>query len=573
MNWFNNLKIMQKLGLLIIIFSIAIVVVGSIGYLDLKQSNKYTNDLYQENLTEIDLAYQNSLYIGQIRSDLFAIMLSTNPEKNKQLFDNIASIRKIYAGNIDQLNSMSLTTNQKNNMNELNKVLVDYKDKNNTAMNLVRDGKNQEAYIYYQNNVEEPAAKTTELLKNITITAKNEAKEMKQKSDADLAQMRITFLLIILASILIGAGLGWMIIKQVIGRLGQSSEFLDKIASGDFSHDVLEEHLKDKSEFGFLAKSIDKMNRNVRTLIKQLLVTSEQLAAASEELTASADQSSKATNQIAESITEVAAGANRQLEIAIATNQVIEEMAKGIHQVTENTVGAAGSSEQTSEAAVKGYQVINQAIEQMKTIGVKTDTTSDVIENLGEKSKQIDKIVKLISDIAEQTNLLALNAAIEAARAGTAGKGFAVVADEVRKLAEQSAMATKDIVSIIDEVQLKTQSAIVFMNESKREVENGSELVNIAGRNFNEILKMVQSISGEIQDISAAAEELTAGSDEVITSAQNVKIESQKTAEETEVISAAAEQQSSVIEEIASASTHLAKLAENLQEAINKFKV
>ena len=54
---------------------------GGIAYLDLKQSNKYTNDLYQENLTQIDLTYQNSLYIGQIRSDLFAIMLSTNLEK------------------------------------------------------------------------------------------------------------------------------------------------------------------------------------------------------------------------------------------------------------------------------------------------------------------------------------------------------------------------------------------------------------------------------------------------------------------------------------------------------------
>ncbi|WP_196592825.1 methyl-accepting chemotaxis protein [Pectinatus sottacetonis] len=573
MEWFDNLRIKQKLGLLIIIFSAAILIVGSIGYLDLKKSNENTNKIYNGNMTEIDLAYQNRVYIGRIQSDLFEIILTKDKKENERLFAEIDNMRKIYTKNIEQFNSMSLSSAQKEKMDALNKILVRYKKENNIAMDMVRSGKNQEAYVYYQANVTDLAAKTTGILTDMTTIAKNEAKEMKQKSDADLEQMRIFFIIIILASILIGAALGWLIIKQVIGRLSESTEFLDKIASGDFSNDVAKKHLEDKSEFGFLAKSIDQMNRNVRTLIKQLLTTSEQLAAASEELTASAEQSSLATNQIADSITEVAAGANRQLEIAIATNQVVEEMAKGIHQVTSSTVEVAGSAEQTSEAANKGHEVINKAVEQMKTIGSKTDDTADVIENLGEKSKQIDKIVKLISDIAEQTNLLALNAAIEAARAGSAGRGFAVVADEVRKLAEQSAMATKDIVTIIDDVQAKTRSAIVFMNESKREVENGSELVNIAGRNFNEILQMVQSISGEIQDISAAAEELTAGSDEVINSAQNVKGESQKTAEETETISAAAEQQSSVVQEIATASTHLAQLAENLQNAINKFKI
>ena len=98
-------------------------------------------------------------------------------------------------------------------------------------------------------------------------------------------------------------------------------------------------------------------------------------------------------------------------------------------------------------------------------------------------------------------NLLALNAAIEAARAGEAGRGFAVVAEEVRKLAEQSQEAAKQITALISEVQNQTNSAVTFMNDSKKEVESGTNVVTVAGQSFEAILAMVRDMTVQINQI------------------------------------------------------------------------
>jgi len=100
---------------------------------------------------------------------------------------------------------------------------------------------------------------------------------------------------------------------------------------------------------------------------------------------------------------------------------------------------------------------------------------------LDQESKQISKLVEVVSDIAEQTNLLALNAAIEAARAGEDGKGFAVVADEVRKLAEQVATSINEITQISDRIQEGSDSVAEALETGYQHVNQGSEQIDKTG--------------------------------------------------------------------------------------------
>lgn len=573
MNWLNDLKVGQKLIVLIVVFIIGLVGVGVTGFYYLNKTSNDMDKLYTEKLMAVELADESRIYAQRIESSIFSLVLNNDANEIQKTIEKINQDAKLFDESLTKYENLPLNEKEKENVKVLRENLGQYREARKQVIELASKNQDKEAYEIYVKNAAPPAEKFTKNLIDIGEHAKKAAEEMNAQSKQSVASAIMIFVAIILASIIIGMVLGWVIMKRITSRLTQAVNFLGEIAGGDFSRNVPEDSMSDKSEFGTLSQAVDKMNRNIRALIKQMANTSEQLASSSEQLTASAEQSAQASNQVAGSITEVASGAEKQLYLANSANDIVAQMSKGISQVAENTMVVSNSAEQTAVSANDGEKAVEKAVKQMQVIEQKTNATAGVIGELEEKSKQIGQIVEVIASIAAQTNLLALNAAIEAARAGEAGRGFAVVAEEVRKLAEQSEGAAKQITDLINQVQDKTDSAVSFMQESKKEVDTGAEVVNIAGQSFGEILNMIRQISDQIHEISAASEQITSGTHDVVSAVENINHESKNAAEQTQNISAATEEQSASMEEIAASSQHLAKMAEELQAAIRKFKV
>src|SRR5262249_23587623 len=113
---------------------------------------------------------------------------------------------------------------------------------------------------------------------------------------------------------------------------------------------------------------------------------------------------------------------------------------------------------------------------------------------LGNKGKEVGKVVEIISGIAEQTNLLSLNAAIEAARAGEQGRGFAVVAEEVKSLAEGASRATQDITNLVQEIQDETTAAVESMEKSAKEAQGGREGIREMEKALDEIISVIENV-------------------------------------------------------------------------------
>ncbi len=375
-----------------------------------------------------------------------------------------------------------------------------------------------------------------------------------------------------IAAVLVLAALAVVVMaRRIVGPLRRMVAYVGEVAAGDLSD--RQQIVSSRDEVGQLAEAIAAMRKNLHDLVRQITADADQVAASSEELTASAEQSAQAANQIAASITEVAGGATEQLAAATETSSVVEQMSAGLQQVAANANQVASQSALAAERAKDGGQAVDKAVSQMAHIEDTVNTSAAVVAKLGERSKEIGQIVDTIAGIAGQTNLLALNAAIEAARAGEQGRGFAVVAEEVRKLAEQSQEAAKKIAGLIGEIRGDTDRAVVAMSDGTREVKTGAEVVNAAGVAFREIVELVSQVSGQVREISAAVQQMAGGSQQIVGAVHKIDAASKKAAGESQSVSAAAEEQLASMEEIASSSQALAKLAQDLQNAVARFRI
>jgi methyl-accepting chemotaxis protein len=186
----------------------------------------------------------------------------------------------------------------------------------------------------------------------------------------------------------------------------------------------------------------------------------------------------------AESMTATADRTNsRSVAVAAASEQASANVQTVATAADELSASVAEIGRQVAQSA----DIASRAVDDARH----TDAT---VQALADSAQKIGEVVVLIQDIAAQTNLLALNATIEAARAGEAGKGFAVVASEVKSLANQTANATEEIGTQVNQIQDATKLAV--------------DAIRTIGATIGEISDIAATIASAVQEQGAATQEI-----------------------------------------------------------------
>lgn len=190
-----------------------------------------------------------------------------------------------------------------------------------------------------------------------------------------------------------------------------------------------------------------------------------------------------------------------------AINQMTENMIETLELVTQSSANVINASGEVNAMAQSGKDAVVKNTEAMNEIRNTIQETAKRIKRLGERSQDINGIVKVINDISERTSVLALNANMQAAAAGEAGRGFMVVANEVQRLAESSQEATKQIGKLVDTIQTETGDTIVAMDKGIEEVVKGAELAEEAASQMDKTVATLDSLNrvGEQLKASVAA--------------------------------------------------------------------
>ena len=348
------------------------------------------------------------------------------------------------------------------------------------------------------------------------------------------------------------------------------NKILSAMAAGDLTLRYNEEAKGDiKRMTDNLNLALDNLDGLLNTIARNVDVidsSSTEMQVTGEEMTAN-------TSEIASAIGQMSHGAQSQLAKVDESSGLVEAILKASKGMVEKSESINQAAKRGAEISEKGIGIVDEMVRNMTEISDYSEKTNDSMNVLTDQSKEISRVLSVITEIASQTNLLALNAAIEAAQAGEAGRGFAVVAEEIRKLAEDSRKSAKEIEALVLDVQADTLEAATVIEHMRGIVKSGQSTSAQASESFREIFESSNNTLHHSEDILSAANSQISSINNVVTITESIVVIAEQTAAGTEEVASSATELSSGMTSFSEKSTYLARVAEEFKDGISMMKI
>ncbi len=348
--------------------------------------------------------------------------------------------------------------------------------------------------------------------------------ERGQRATQDVYESsRMSVIAGLLAAIVISLLVAFTIRRSIVGPLGNFMGFVERIGDGDLSGTT---DATGRDELGRLGTTLNAMVAGLRTIATQSRGATENLNAAATEIRASTQ--------------EQAASVEEQLAAVQETAATVDEITHSGAQISRRAQEVIAAAQATAQVSDTGLSAVSDTARAMDAIRDQAEAVAANIVALSEKTQAIGDIIATVNDVSERSHLLALNASIEAAAAGEQGRSFAIVAAEMKMLADQAKGATRNVRSILGDIQRGINSSVMLTEEAVKRVASGKERTDAGHAAIEELAARVQENVQTFQQIVASTNQQQIGIEQVTIALQNIRQASQQTAASTRQLDQAA---------------------------------
>ncbi|MEO5358022.1 MAG: methyl-accepting chemotaxis protein [Nitrospirae bacterium YQR-1] len=526
-----SLKLYGIVGLL----SVSLMVIGVLAYFSIEYIEGSFKKSTEEEGVQMEAGMQAQVELGNAVHSFKNYLLRKNTKYVDSFHQALSDLKK----QVEVFEKISNDEKEKVLINEIKDHLIKY---NQTMDKLITARETSDDIAAIDKQVKGADRQIEEALKKLDSFAMKSFEENVKKTKTLIIKLKTLIMGTTILALISGALLTTILIRKIMKAILCLKETTEMASNGSLTTDV---SIVSNDEIGDLAFAFNTMLGSLRGIISKIFTGINLLSESTEELTSTlkmilrmVDEQTNKTGQISTSSAE---------------------MSQTVVDIARNASEMALSATNTLKVADDGSSIVTKTGNEVQEISRTVMSLYDVINSLGERSKQIGEIINVIKDIADQTNLLALNAAIEAARAGEQGRGFAVVADEVRKLAERTAKSTTEISSMISSIQDETGKAIKSVQDGTKRVEAGVELAEQAKMSLNKIVETVGNLQSMVQQIATSTEEMSTVSGTI--------------SEDIETVAAISNETSSSSQNILESVNKLRSLSSDLQNIAGQFNI